>query len=70
MRSCRHVAAAAAVCGPSPEIEKAQALLKPRSVTLELLDQKMETALAIWKDTAASCKTDAVLARILSKLGE
>ena len=66
----QHVVTAAAVCGPSPEIEKAKALLKKRSVTLELLDQKRETALAIWKDTAASCKTDAVLTHILSKLGE
>jgi hypothetical protein len=61
---------AAAACGPPAEIEKAKALLKKRSVTLELSDQKMGTALAIWKDTGASCKTDAVLTHILSKLGE
>ncbi|MEO8369315.1 MAG: tetratricopeptide repeat protein [Candidatus Solibacter sp.] len=59
-----------AACGPSPEIEKAKPLLKKRPVSLELSDQKMETALSIWKGAAASCKTDAVLAHVLAKLGE
>ena len=60
----------AAVCGPSPEIENAKPLLKKRAVSLEASDQKMEAALSIWNGEAASCKTDAVLTHIMSKLGE
>ncbi len=59
-----------AVCGPSADIEKAKPLLKTRSPSLEVTDQKMETALRIWKNAPAPCKTDPVLAHILSKLGE
>ena len=66
----QRVLAAVAACGPSPEIEKAKPLLKKRSVSLEVSDQKMQTALSIWKGAPASCKTDAVLTHILSKLGE
>jgi CIC family chloride channel protein len=64
----QRVLAAASVCGPSPEIEKAMPLLKRPAVSLEASDQKMESALRIWQDTSASCKTDAVLAHALSKL--
>jgi hypothetical protein len=60
----------AAACGPSPEIEKARPLLKRRAASLEASDQKMDAALGIWNGEAASCKTDAVLTHILSKLGE
>jgi hypothetical protein len=66
----QRVLAAAALCGPSPEIEKAKPLLKMRSVSLEVSDRKMQTALSIWKAAPASCKTDAVLTHILSKLAE
>src|ERR1039458_2937130 len=38
---------AVAVCGTSPEIEKAKPLLKKRSISLEVSDQKMQTALSI-----------------------
>ena len=66
----QRVLAAAAACGPSPEIEKAMPLLKKKSVSLEASDQKMETALSVWKAAPAACKTDAVLTHILSKVGE
>jgi hypothetical protein len=64
----QRVLAAASACGSSPEIEKATQLLKKPAVSLEVSDQKMETALRIWKAAPASCKTDAVLDHILSKL--
>jgi len=66
----RRVLAAVAACGPSPEVEKAKPLLRKRAVSLEVSDQKMETALSIWKGAAASCKTDAVLTHVLAKLAE
>ena len=66
----QRVLTAVAVCGPSSEIEKAQRLLKKRSASLEVSDQKMQTALNIWKAAPASCKTDAVLAHILPKIVE
>jgi len=66
----QRVLVAAAVCGRSPEIEKAKPLLKKRAISLEVSDQKMETALSIWKGAASSCKTDAVLTHILAKLEE
>ncbi len=59
---------AASACGSSAEIEAATPLLKKRAASLEASDQKMEAALRIWRATAASCKTDAVLGHILSKL--
>jgi CIC family chloride channel protein len=61
---------AAVVCGPSAEIEKAKPLLKKRAASLAASDQKMETALRIWKGAPAACKTDAVLGHILSKVRE
>src|ERR1035438_7606393 len=61
---------AVAGCGTSPEIEKAKPLLKKRSISLEVSDQKMQNALSIWKAAPAPCKTDAVLTHILSKLPE
>ena len=66
----QRVLTAVAVCGPSSEIEKAQRLLKKRSASLEVSDQKMQTALNIWKAAPASCKTDAVLTHILPKIVE
>lgn len=66
----QRVLAAVAACGPSPEIEKAKPLLKKRVVSLEVSDQKMETAISIWKGAGAPCKTDAVLTHVLAKLGE
>ena len=66
----QRVLVATAVCGPSPEMEKAKPLLKKRSVGLEVSDQKMETALRIWKGAASSCKTDPLLTHILAKIEE
>jgi tetratricopeptide (TPR) repeat protein len=66
----QRILTAAAVCGSSPEIEKATPLLKKRAISLEVSDQKMAAALGIGKGTAAPCKTDAVLAHILSKVRE
>ena len=66
----QRVLVATAVCGPSPDIEKAQPLLNKRSVSLEVSDQKMQAALSIWKAAPAPCKTDAVLTHILSKIAE
>ena len=66
----QRVLVAAAVCGPSPDIEKVKPLLKKRSVSLEVSDQKMQAALSIWKAAPAPCKTDAVLTHILAKIAE
>jgi hypothetical protein len=66
----QRVLIAAALCGPSPEIEKAKLLVKKRADSLEVSDQKMEAALSIWKGVATSCKTDVVLIHILSKHAE
>lgn len=57
-------------CGPSPEIEKAKPLLKRRAVSMEVSDLKMETSLSIWKGAGEVCKSDSVLAHILSKIRE
>jgi CIC family chloride channel protein len=64
----QRVLVAASACGSSPEIEKATLLLQKPAVSLEASDRKMESALRIWQDTPPSCKTDAVLEHILSKL--
>ena len=64
------VLVATAVCGPSPDIEKVQPLIKKRSVSLEVSDRKMQAALSIWKAAPAPCKTDAVLTHILAKIAE
>ncbi len=66
----RRMLTAVARCGQSPETEKAKPLLKKRAFTLEVSDQKMEAALRIWQSAAPSCKTDAVLSHIMSKLRE
>ena len=66
----QRVLAAVAACGISPEIVKSGPLLNKRSVSLEATDQKMQAALSIWKAAPASCKTDAVLIHILSKVAE
>ena len=66
----QRVVDAAAACGAPPEIEQAQALLKKRAVSLEVSDQKMAAALAIWKAAPAPCKTDAVLTHVLPKMRE
>jgi len=66
----QRVLAAVAACGISPEIVKSGPLLNKRSVSLEATDQKMQAALSIWKAAPASCKTDAVLTHILSKVAE
>ena len=69
-RILQRVVDAAAACGPSPQIEQAQALLKKRAVSLEVSDQKMAAALGIWKAAPAPCKTDAELTHVLSKIRE
>jgi len=66
----RRVVAATAACGPSEEIGKAKLLLKKRSFSIEASDRKMDVALRIWRDTATACKTDPLLAHIMSKLNE
>ena len=66
----QRVLTAVAACWTSPESEKARLLLKNRTVSLEMSDQKMAAALNIWKGAAELCKTDAVLTHILAKLGE
>ncbi len=66
----QRVYAAAAACGSSPEMEKAKPLLKRRALSLEASDQKMEAAVEMWKATGERCRTDAVVAHILAKLGE
>ena len=64
----QRVLAAASVCGSSPEIEKAKPLLNKPARSLEVSDQKMESALRIWNAAPAACRTDAVLDHILSRL--
>lgn len=66
----RRVLAAAAGCGESPETARARPLLKKRAFSLEVSDWKMEAALRIWQSAVPSCKTDAVLSHIMSKLRE
>ncbi|MEO8126926.1 MAG: chloride channel protein [Bryobacteraceae bacterium] len=66
----QRVLTAVAACGPSQEMENAQALLKKKAASLEVSDQKMEAALDLWKGAPASCKTDEVLAHTLSKVRE
>ncbi|MBI4907832.1 MAG: chloride channel protein [Acidobacteria bacterium] len=66
----RRVLAATDTCGKSQETERAGPLLKKRTLSLEVSDQKMEAAVRIWQSTIPSCKTDAVLTHILSKLRE
>jgi len=66
----QRVMAATASCAQSDEVEKAKILLKRRAFSIEASDRKMEAALKIWQDADASCKTDAVLTHILSKLRE
>jgi CIC family chloride channel protein len=61
---------AAQACGSSAEIESARPLLKRPATTLEASDLKMEKALRIWRSSAQPCRTDAVLAHILAKLGD
>jgi chloride channel protein, CIC family len=59
----------AAACGfASPEIDRARPLLKKRTLTLEISDQKMASALAIWEAAPPACKTDPVLAHVLAKI--
>jgi chloride channel protein, CIC family len=66
----QRVLAAVSGCGLSPEIEKAKPLLKKPSVSLDVSDRKMQTALLIWKAAPATCKTDAVLTHTLAKVAE
>jgi CIC family chloride channel protein len=61
---------AVAVCGTSPEIERAKGLAKKHAASIEAADQKMESAVSLWKQAPSACKTDSVLAHILSKLME
>ncbi|MBI4905737.1 MAG: chloride channel protein [Acidobacteria bacterium] len=64
------VVATAVTCGQSKEIERAKPLLKKKAFSLEASDRKMAAALDIWQSTDASCKTDAILTHILSKVRE
>ncbi len=66
----QRVVTAAAACGSTAEIERAKPLLKKRALIPEVSDQEMEAALSVWQGAAASCKTDAVLAHIMSKIVE
>jgi tetratricopeptide (TPR) repeat protein len=66
----QRVVAAAAACGESPETEKAKPLLKKRTFSLGVSDQKMDAALRVWQSAVPSCKTDAVLSHVMSKVRE
>jgi tetratricopeptide (TPR) repeat protein len=66
----QRVVAVVARCGSTQQLEKAKSLLMKRAITLEMSDQKMEAALSVWRGASAPCKTDAVLAHIMSKLVE
>ena len=66
----QRVLAATAVCRPSPETAQAKQFLNKPAVSLEASDQKMEAAKSIWRDAESSCKTDAVLAHVMSKIEE
>ncbi len=66
----KHVLEQASECGSTPEIERAKPLLNRRSASLEVSDQKMESALKVWRSSADGCRKDAVLAHILGKLSE
>lgn len=64
----QRILAAGDTCVPAHEAEKANVLLKQRTVSLEALDKKVDAAKEIWQRAAPSCKTDAVLIHIMSKL--
>ena len=66
----QRVMAATAACGQSEAIESAKPLLKRRAFNIEASDRKMEAAVKIWQEADVSCKTDAVLIHIMSKLKE
>ena len=64
------VLAAVESCGPTPESEKAQALLRKRTASLEITDQKMEAAIEIWRAAPANCRRDPLLNHLIAKVHE
>ena len=66
----QRVVDASAQCGANPEAVKAGPLLKKPATSLDASDRKMEASLLIWKATPESCRSDVVLAHIMSKVTE
>ncbi len=57
-------------CAAPDALATAAGLLKQRSTRLEVIDQKMDAALTLWRGTDSTCRTDAVLAHIFRKMTE
>lgn len=58
-------------CQSKPEeLERARPLLKKPALSLESADRKTEASLKLWQGADQSCRSNAVLAHILSKLKE
>jgi hypothetical protein len=51
-------------------MERAKRLLRSRSTTVEISDQRMEAALDLWSRLAVACKSDPVLTHIFTKIAE
>ncbi len=66
----QRVVHAATACASPPEMERAKRLLRSRSTTVEISDQKMEAALDLWSRLAVACKSDPVLTHIFTKIAE
>ncbi len=64
----RRVMVATEDCLPPEQTEKAAALLRRRTASLREIDQKMETALDLWRASASGCKTGAMLTHVMAKL--
>jgi len=64
------VVAGAGACSGSAEIDKGKALLKKHDASVETVDQKMQTAVKVWKQMSPSCKNDAVLVHVMAKLAD
>ncbi|HEY3741025.1 MAG TPA: chloride channel protein [Bryobacteraceae bacterium] len=65
------VITAATACGSSsPDIEKAKLLAKKPAASIDAADQKMASALSVWKSVPENCRIDLALVHILGKLSE
>ena len=64
------VVAAAGACGTSAEIEKGKVLASKHASSIQGIDQKMQSSIALWKEAPDACKSDTVLRHILSKVIE
>lgn len=65
------VLTAATACGSlSPEIDKAKIVAKNPAASIDAADQKMASAVSVWKIVPENCRIDLALAHVLGKLPE